>query len=491
MLTDIIAIEIPDAIIATRLLEAQPGKLEDGVWDTDLVAKYLSARALADPTRAYSVLGRINSVVDYLISETSSEDDGQQVQALRQEYTHGLCTLVAAQSQSCSSAIQWKRNPTDETIYPVDNDEGFTTHVFAAAAFFGNMSLVRDRSYLDCGATTAFGSPIECAARGGNYEIMRLFLDLQLNTTDIPADLQKPLCAAARAGHYDIVSLFMESPYRNLLFKVKIHRVIDAATQGGHPKIILLLIESVDTGPVVSLSNRILLEASFHGQIDLVGLALDTGAGGDGFETKAYYNLALQRAASKGHLEVVELLLIRGAEFLISLNKYHAMVRATRLGFQRVVQMLIDHGADVNELAADGLSPLEAAAAHGQAGMVEYLIDKADVNMYPDIGVSAMVYAASSKSAATIRVLARHGIVVDDARTQIKTMNAAQCRGDQGVIQALVGLGMKELEAYSESDPSYSDSETPMCNDQPVVSDRLYHRKTVPPPFEMQRLNMF
>lgn len=489
MLAEIIAVKVPSAIITARLLETAPGIFADGIGDTVLVAGYLCTRALAEPTRAYNVLGRINSVVDYLLSETGSEDDGPQVQDLRQEYTHGLCTLVATHSQSCSSAVQWKSSPEDETIYSIDNQEGFTSHVFAAAAFFGIIQLVKDRSFIDSGVSTAFGTPMECAAKGGHRDITEILLDLQLNTHEYPADLQKPLCTAARAGHYDVVCLFMETKYRDLLSDVETKRVIDAATQGGHPKIILLLIESIDNDSVTSLSNGILLEASCHGQIDLVRLALDTGAGGDSYEVKAYYNLALQRAASQGHVDVVELLLMRGNNYLMSLNRYHALVRATRLGFQRTVQMLLDHGANVNELAADGLSPLEAAAAHGQAGMVEFLINKVNIGQYPDIGISALLYAASSKSAATIRVLAQHGIVVDDLETKFYIMHAAQCRGDQGVIQALIDIGMREVEP-SEMSASESDPEDHPIKHQAVVPNRLYHRKAVAPPFTMQRLNL-
>lgn len=177
-----------------------------------------------------------------------------------------------------------------------------------------------------------------------------------------------------------------------------------------------------------------LLEAALHGQVDLVRLALHSGAGGEDHEMKPYYNLALQRAASQGYVQVVELLLTRGAKYLMGLNKYHAIVRATRLGFRSVVQVLLDHGANVNELAADGLSPLEAAASHGQVGMVEFLIDKVDLESYPEIGVSALFYAASSKSAGTVRVLARHGVVVNHIETEIKIMNAAQCRGNKEVV---------------------------------------------------------
>lgn len=449
-----IAIEIPDAVIATRLLETKSGRLIEGVWDTDLVFRYLNARILADPTSRHDVLGKINSVVNGLMPRHSG--DGRKKDAdLMRAFRRGLCRLVATQFKSLRSQILSDESCEQKSACSTNEVEDVVNNLLAAEAYFGLGSWAMCCSYAESVVSTIFGTPIECAALGGRCDITGFYLDLALNAQNGPAaDLQNPLCAAARAGHYDIVCLFTETKYRCLLSQVRINKVINAAIQGNHPKIISLLLDSVDLGSAVSLSNNMLLEAAFYGQIDMVRLALDTGAGGDSHEQKAYYNLALQRAASQGHVHVVELLLTRGAEYLMSLNKYHAMVRATRLGFQRVVQMLLDHGANVNELAADGLSPLEAAAAHGQAGMVEFLIDKVDLNKYPDIGISAVTYAASYKSASTIRVLARHGIYVDDIETQTKIMNAAHYSGGKEVIQALLDSGIKGLGPASEANGS-------------------------------------
>ncbi|KAK4691777.1 hypothetical protein P7C71_g5296, partial [Lecanoromycetidae sp. Uapishka_2] len=294
-------------------------------------------------------------------------------------------------------------------------------------------------------------------------------------------DFQVPLCAAARAGHYNVIQLFLETKYRQLLSGVNFQDVINAAIQGCRPKVILLILESVDIGPVLALSNNMLLEAALHGQIDLVRIALNTGAGGDSYEKKAYYNLALQRAASQGHVDVVELVLTQGKDLFMSLNKYHAVIRATRLGFQRTVQMCLDHGANVNELAADGLSPLEAAAAYGQAGMVKFLIDKVDLEQYPELGISAMLYATQANSPATIRVLARHGIGINEDETQTKIMTAAQPIGNEQVIQALLDAGIFRNTGNSEVSPLESHDAEHGHDDQDLATNGLYHRKALPP----------
>jgi len=106
MLTESFAIEIPDAVIATRLLEAELGRLNRDVWDTALVSRYLSARVLANPTRVNNIIGKINCVVDRLLEGSSLEDGEHQTENLRREYTYGLCTLVANRSQSRSLVLK-------------------------------------------------------------------------------------------------------------------------------------------------------------------------------------------------------------------------------------------------------------------------------------------------------------------------------------------------------------------------------------------------
>ncbi|MBD7986103.1 ankyrin repeat domain-containing protein [Sporosarcina sp. Sa2YVA2] len=144
-----------------------------------------------------------------------------------------------------------------------------------------------------------------------------------------------------------------------------------AATQKNNVDTVKALIEK---GADINIRNdnmdNVLLYAGAEGLLEIVKLALQAGA--DTTITNRYGGTALIPASDRGHVDIVEELLTNSDTDVNHLNKLHwtALLEAVILGdggknYQEIVQLLVDHGADVHISDRDGITPLEHAESRG------------------------------------------------------------------------------------------------------------------------------
>ena len=129
---------------------------------------------------------------------------------------------------------------------------------------------------------------------------------------------------------------------------------------------------------VSDLNNQTpLLWAAEKGYEGIVKLLLDKGAA---IEVKSSTGQTpLLWAAVKGHQGIVKLLVDQSAQDGSFLN--NALQAASAGGHDKVVQMLLDKGADANAQGGRYSNALQAASAKGYNKVVQMLLDKgADVN---------------------------------------------------------------------------------------------------------------
>nr|WP_062110482.1 ankyrin repeat domain-containing protein [Bacillus niameyensis] len=144
-----------------------------------------------------------------------------------------------------------------------------------------------------------------------------------------------------------------------------------AATQRNNVDTVKILIEQ---GADINIRNKnqdnVLLYAGAEGLLEIVKLAIEAGA--DTTLTNRFGGTALIPASDRGHVDVVEELLTNSDTDVNHINNLHwtALLEAVILGdggenYQKIVQLLVDHGADVNISDRDGVTPLEHAVNRG------------------------------------------------------------------------------------------------------------------------------
>ena len=240
MRTELFDREIPDAFSAARLLERGACGPLMGV-STSLLAKYLFDRCMADPIPRDNLPAAICYTLDHLLKHDEPKSDDQAAN-LRRDYTRSLCAAAATAHQFRDNQMWFLLH----CLKPQCTRGGgqkwpmyLPEHVLAAAAYFGKVELVTeliDVGTINVHGETTFGTPIECAVKGGNCDIVRLLLKHNEALYDLA-----PLSFAAEAGNKDMVRLLLKHMH---LSASSFLTVISYASRGGHQELIDLMKKS-------------------------------------------------------------------------------------------------------------------------------------------------------------------------------------------------------------------------------------------------------
>jgi uncharacterized protein len=144
-----------------------------------------------------------------------------------------------------------------------------------------------------------------------------------------------------------------------------------AATHGNRVDTVAALIQA---GADINIrDNRLdnpFLYAGAEGLLDILKLTIAAGA--DTKLTNRFGGTALIPAAERGHVAVVEELLTRTDVDINHINNlgWTALLEAIVLSdggprHQQIVQLLVEHGADVNIADKNGVTPLQHARSRG------------------------------------------------------------------------------------------------------------------------------
>jgi ankyrin repeat protein len=143
------------------------------------------------------------------------------------------------------------------------------------------------------------------------------------------------------------------------------------ATRGHHTAALEALVEAEADVDVrdATLDNPMLF-AGREGWLDILRVANEAGA--DPSVTNRFGGVALIPASERGHVEVVDYLLEQSDVDVDHVNSlgWTALLEAILLSdggprHQRIVELLIEHGADVDLADGDGVRPLTHARARG------------------------------------------------------------------------------------------------------------------------------
>ena len=175
----------------------------------------------------------------------------------------------------------------------------------------------------------------------------------------------------------------------------------------GIPIAVLLIASIAASGCSESPENQF-LSAVTRNDVALVVRVLGDCQVDVNYQTRLTGETALATAAGLGYVEIVRLLLDRGAEINVRNSKgMTPLLMAAHGGRTEIVSMLIKAGADVDTPEREyGFTPLIVASSKGHAETVEALLDAgADENIRANNGLTALQLARDSGHEAVVKLL--------------------------------------------------------------------------------------
>ena len=283
---------------------------------------------------------------DSLSSACANHDD----ELFQSLLGHGVPQSAATLCQAAAAGLEGSVRMLLHNGVDVDGDDGDGDHAMHAAAFHRQLAIVT--RLLNPGADVHMqsekrGTPFQGALEGGAATAVRKW--------------EPP--APGKSGEYPTLEFIALLPLRTppwvFLYKVTDYSLLYERTLTDYEQIIQTLVDQgADVNTTTKEFGDALHLASFMGSVSVVRLLLDRGANinshGGCFER------ALLGALVGEHPAIVELLLRKGIQVNTRLSRGTALQYACTHSTKSTVQLLLQHGADVNASGGKHGSPLAA-----------------------------------------------------------------------------------------------------------------------------------
>ena len=299
-------------------------------------------------------------------------------------------------------------------------------------------------------------------AKYSNAEAVQLLLkggaDPDLRQTDGATALH---WATYRENLEMVNSLIAAGANVNAVNRLNASSLYLAAKAGNAELIAILLKAGATANQELTLGETAVMTAARAGSAAGVQYLIDAGADVNAIENSREQT-ALMWAAAQGHVGVVSALVNAGADldarskerprlmfadatnggaFDQGINEllggFSPLLFAAREGHTDVARLLLDAGAEINGVAANGTSPLVVAAHSGHSDMAQMLIEKgADTNLI-GAGYNALHAAILRGDLDTVVALLKHGA---DPDTRLQKPNPVQRASEDWALKTpLVG----------------------------------------------------
>ncbi|KAF7972855.1 hypothetical protein HWV62_16888 [Athelia sp. TMB] len=189
-------------------------------------------------------------------------------------------------------------------------------------------------------------------------------------------------------------------------------------------------------------STSPILIASEEGHVEIVRMLLDKGANVNA--EGGTYGSALQAASVGGYLEVAKLLMDKGANVNFEGGIYVSALRAaSEFGHLELVKLLLDRGANVNAEGRAFGSALQAACTEGHLELAKLLLDKgANFNFKGRLYVSALQAASAFGHLELAKLLLDEGADINiEGGRYGSALQVASARGHLELSKLLLDKG--------------------------------------------------
>lgn len=181
--------------------------------------------------------------------------------------------------------------------------------------------------------------------------------------------------------------------------------------------------------------------AYFKKHLDIVDLLKEAGA----VFGANYSEAAMLSAYENGHHKIVEMLLEQGANPDVGDEEGNSLpIKAAKNGHYELLSKLIDKGCDVN-CCNSSKTPLIVILSYGEnPGIIKQILEAgADINLATEDGTTALHYAAFFNHISTVELLTSKGANLNAKATdsELTPLMIAGQRGYKRVVEILVTAG--------------------------------------------------
>jgi ankyrin repeat protein len=156
------------------------------------------------------------------------------------------------------------------------------------------------------------------------------------------------------------------------------------------------------------------------------------------------YGNALQAASAGGYEKIVQILLDAGAEINTQCGRYgNALQAASHRGHEKILQMLLDVGADINTQGGYYGNAVQAASAGGHKKIVQMLLDAgAEINTQGGYYGNALQAASAGGHKKIVQMLLDAGAEINTQGGYYgNALQAASVTGHEKLFQVLLDAG--------------------------------------------------
>lgn len=311
-------------------------------------------------------------------------------------------------------------------------------------------------------ALSAFGdTALMCAARGGQSDVVEYLLKCGANIHCVNVQGMGIVSAATSYGHLCVLYKLLELGH--VLFEIEGNFAecsqVKMAANCGRVDILEFLLGN---GYSDQDNGALLVNAASRGDLDVVQVlvrhgvdvnsrfeeksALYKAASGGEFEVVRLLldngaddiRSAVAVACISGHLEVAKLLFSRGASIRRSLRR-DLMYEVCLKGWLEMAKLLVSHGVKVSAKMSDDSTLLHAASMSGSVELLAYLLDQG-LDLYDETD-QCLIPAHVATSCSVLEFFFSKGVSIDFNSCSISLLENAVSSKSEEIVKFLIERG--------------------------------------------------